>query len=125
MKKLIIACTAVLVIGVGLTTVGHVLGGQFYSVYYDGALHPFNDAAREFSDQIENITDHYVSPDDEIDSSSDTGWVQDYLDGHPARAENLRYPYHRTDAQVRRFCNLCRFGFRSGRRFFRGGKQIR
>ena len=34
MKKLIIACAAVLVLGLGLTTVGHVLGGQFYSVYY-------------------------------------------------------------------------------------------
>ena len=40
MKKLIIACAAVLVLGLGLTTVGHVLGGQFYSVYYNGALHP-------------------------------------------------------------------------------------
>ena len=36
MKKLIIACAAVLVLGLGLTTVGHVLGGQFYSVYYNG-----------------------------------------------------------------------------------------
>ena len=27
MKKLIIACAAVLVLGLGLTTVGHVLGG--------------------------------------------------------------------------------------------------
>ena len=97
MKKLIIACTAVLVIGVGLTTVGHVLGGQFYSVYYDGALHPFNDAAREFSDQIENITDHYVSPDDEIDSSSDTGWVQDYLDGRQAQLDNYTLPEQKTD----------------------------
>ena len=80
MKKLIIACTAVLVLGLGLTTVGHVLGGQFYSVYYDGALHPFSDAARDFSDTVENIRDHYVSPDDEIDSDYDTGWVQDYLE---------------------------------------------
>lgn len=61
MKKLIIACTAVLVLGLGLTTVGHVLGGQFYSVYYDGALHPFSDAARDFSDTVENIRDHYCS----------------------------------------------------------------
>lgn len=48
MKKLIIACAAVLVLGLGLTTVGHVLGGQFYSVYYNGALHPFSDAAQNF-----------------------------------------------------------------------------
>ena len=80
MKKLIIACAAVLVLGLGLTTVGHVLGGQFYSVYYNGALHPFSDAARDFSDTVENIRNHYVSPDDEIDSYFDTSWVQDYLE---------------------------------------------
>lgn len=69
MKKLIIACTAVLVLGLGLTTVGHVLGGQFYSVYYNGALHPFSDAARDFSDTVENIRDHYVSPDVALQTS--------------------------------------------------------
>ena len=58
MKKLIIACAAVLVLGLGLTTVGHVLGGQFYSVYYNGALHPFSDAAQNFSDKFVNISDH-------------------------------------------------------------------
>ena len=62
MKKLIIACAAVLVLGLGLTTVGHVLGGQFYSVYYDGALHPFSDAAQNFSDKFVNISDHIVTP---------------------------------------------------------------
>ena len=61
MKKLIIACAAVLVLGLGLTTVGHVLGGQFYSVYYNGALHPFSDAAQNFSDKFVNISDHIVT----------------------------------------------------------------
>ena len=79
MKKLIIACAAVLVLGLGLTTVGHVLGGQFYSVYYDGALHPFSDAAQNFSDKFVNISDHIVTADEDNDSDFDTSWVQDYL----------------------------------------------
>lgn len=72
MKKLIIACAAVLVLGLGLTTVGHVLGGQFYSVYYNGALHPFSDAAQNFSDKFVNISDHLVTADDDDDSDFDT-----------------------------------------------------
>lgn len=96
MKKFIIACAAVLAVGIGLTTVGHVLGGQFYSVYYDGALHPFSDAAREVSDKIENIHDYYVSPDDEIDSN-DTSWVQDYLDGRQAQLDNYTLPVQKAD----------------------------
>ena len=97
MKKLIIACTAVLVLGLGLTTVGHVLGGQFYSVYYNGALHPFSDAARDFSDTVENIRDHYVSPDDEIDSDYDTGWVQDYLETRRNAIEGYSLPKQSLD----------------------------
>ena len=77
MKKLIIACAAVLVLGLGLTTVGHVLGGQFYSVYYNGALHPFSDAAQNFSDKFVNISDHLVTADDDDDSdvSRDTTYL--------------------------------------------------
>ena len=70
MKKLIIACAAVLAVGVGMTTVGHVLGGQFYSVYYDGALHPFSDAARKFSDYLDGRQtqlDNYTLPEQKID----------------------------------------------------------
>ena len=97
MKKLIIACAAVLAVGVGLTTVGHVLGGQFYSVYYDGALHPFSDAARKFSDKIENIHDYYVSPDDEIDSNSNMDWVQDYLDERQEQLDDYTLPEQKLD----------------------------
>ena len=75
MKKLIIACAAVLVLGLGLTTVGHVLGGQFYSVYYNGALHPFSDAAQNFSDKFVNISDHLVTADEDDDCDFDTDWI--------------------------------------------------
>ena len=112
MKKLIIACAAVLVLGLGLTTVGHVLGGQFYSVYYNGALHPFSDAARDFSDTVENIRDHLCFCRMVIiDSDYDTGWVQDYLETRrnaiegyePAHAVARPYHQYRPDAQGRRF----------------------
>lgn len=97
MKKLIIACAAVLVIGLGLTTVGHVLGGQFYSVYYDGALHPFSDAAQNFSDKFANISDHLVTADDDDDSDFDTDWVQDYLETRQQAIESYDLPKQSLD----------------------------
>lgn len=97
MKKLIIACAAVLVLGLGLTTVGHVLGGQFYSVYYDGALHPFSDAAQNFSDKFVNISDHIVTADDDDDSDFDTDWVQDYLETRKASMKDYDLPMQALD----------------------------
>ena len=97
MKKLLIACAAVLVLGLGLTTVGHVLGGQFYSVYYDGALHPFSDAAHKFSDKIENISDRLVTDDDDDDSDFDTDWVQDYLEARRNAIEGYSLPKQSLD----------------------------
>ena len=97
MKKLIIACAAVLVLGLGLTTVGHVLGGQFYSVYYNGALHPFSDAAQNFSDKFVNISDHIVTADDDDDSDFDTDWVQDYLETRRNAIEGYSLPKQSLD----------------------------
>lgn len=97
MKKLIIACAAVLVLGLGLTTVGHVLGGQFYSVYYNGALHPFSDAAQNFSDKFVNINDHLVTADDDDDSDFDTDWVQDYLETRKASMKDYDLPMQALD----------------------------
>lgn len=97
MKKLIIACAAVLVLGLGLTTVGHVLGGQFYSVYYNGALHPFSDAAQNFSDKFVNISDHIVTADDDDDSDFDTDWVQDYLKDRQEAIDSYTLPMQKID----------------------------
>lgn len=97
MKKLIIACAAVLVLGLGLTTVGHVLGGQFYSVYYNGALHPFSDAAQNFSDKFVNISDHIVTADEDDDSDFDTDWVQDYLDQRQDQLDDYTLPVQKID----------------------------
>lgn len=97
MKKLIITCAAVLVLGLGLTTVGHVLGGQFYSVYYNGALHPFSDAAQNFSDKFVNISDHLVTADEDDDSDFDTDWVQDYLDQRQDQLDDYTLPVQKID----------------------------
>lgn len=97
MKKLIIACAAVLVLGLGLTTVGHVLGGQFYSVYYNGALHPFSDAAQNFSDKFVNISDHLVTADEDDDCDFDTDWVQDYLETRRNAIEGYSLPKQSLD----------------------------
>lgn len=97
MKKLIIACAAALVLGLGLTTVGHVLGGQFYSVYYNGALHPFSDAAQNFSDKFVNISDHLVTADEDDDSDFDTDWVQDYLDQRQDQLDDYTLPVQKID----------------------------
>ena len=53
-------------------------------MYYDGALHPFSDAAQNFSDKFVNISDHIVTADEDDDSDFDTDWVQDYLDTRKA-----------------------------------------
>lgn len=97
MKKLIITCAVVLVLGLGLTTVGHVLGGQFYSVYYNGALHPFSDAAQNFSDKFVNISDHIVTTDEDNDSDFDTDWVQDYLETRRNAIEHGDMPIQSVD----------------------------
>lgn len=42
MKKLLISCCILFVIGISLITAGKLSGGMLYGVYYEGALHPFH-----------------------------------------------------------------------------------
>lgn len=44
MKKLLISCGILFVIGISLITVGRLSGGILYGVYYEGALHPFHNS---------------------------------------------------------------------------------
>ena len=60
MKKLIIACCAVLAIGCGMMAGGWAAGGQLYSSYYDSELHPFSESARDAADFIDRHL-HYHS----------------------------------------------------------------
>ena len=100
MKKLIIACCAVLAIGCGMMAGGWAAGGQLYGSYYDGELHPVSETVRDasraldglrfrawwdgdgrLSDQIEefadNIADEAVN--DALDDI-DTDWVDGWLE---------------------------------------------
>ena len=66
-------------------------------MYYDGALHPFSDAARKFSDKIENISDHIVTADEDDDSDFDTDWVQDYLETRQDAIDSYTLPVQKID----------------------------
>ena len=88
MKKLIIACCAVLAIGCGMMAGGWAAGGQLYGSYYDGELHPVSetvpDAVRGF-DRLHFHTwwdgDGWIDDivDDTLDDI-DTGWVDSWLE---------------------------------------------
>ena len=49
MKKLVLACCAVVVIGGCMALGGWAAGGQLYGSYYDGALHPVSETIRDAS----------------------------------------------------------------------------
>lgn len=105
MKKLILACCAIMVIGGCLMLGGWAAGGQLYGSYYNGALHPVSESIRDiayglqnewqyhawvdehgwhsgwFDDSLDDWIDDTVNHavDDALDSI-DTGWVDDWLD---------------------------------------------
>lgn len=105
MKKLILACCAIVVIGGCLMLGGWAAGGQLYGSYYNGALHPVSESIRDiayglqnewqyhawvdehgwhsgwFDDSLDDWIDDTVNHavDDALDSI-DTGWVDDWLD---------------------------------------------
>lgn len=58
MKKLIIACLVLLLVGGGLAIGGAAAGGRLYGSYYDGALHPVYESVRDAVDAVERYTDH-------------------------------------------------------------------
>ena len=118
MKKLIIACCAVLAIGCGMMAGGWAAGGQLYGTYYDGELHPVSetdrDAVREFvrlpfhtwwdgAGWIDDIVDDTL---DDID----TGWVDSWLE---QRQETIDTPYTIPMANIDQIQNLD-LTFRSG-----------
>ena len=81
MKKLVIACCAVLAIGVCLMAGGWAAGGRLYSSYYDGALHPFSESIADIrhSGWFDGDFDDWI--DETVDDAlEDTGWVDDWLE---------------------------------------------
>ena len=98
MKKLIIACCAVLAIGCGMMAGGWAAGGQLYGSYYDGELHPVSETVRDAVRVFDRLHFHTWWDgdgwiDDIVDDTLDdidTGWVDSWLE---QRQETIDTPY--------------------------------
>ena len=95
MKKLIIACCAVLALGCCMMVGGWAAGGQLYGSYYDGELHPVSESIRDASRTLDRLRFHTwwdsdrISEfvDDTVDEAVndalddiDTDWVDGWLE---------------------------------------------
>lgn len=88
MKKLVLACCAVLVIGGGMMAGGWAAGGQLYGSYYDGALHPVSESIRDASRALDELRfDIWQDADGwfedgtgEAPDEYDTDWVDGWLE---------------------------------------------
>lgn len=119
MKKLILACCAVVGIGGCMMLGGWAAGGQLYGSYYGGALHPVSESIRDISYGIHNqwqyhswVDDHgwhsgWFDDDtfsgriedavndkvDDVLSEFDTDWVDDWLEKrHKTIASDITMP---------------------------------
>lgn len=118
MKKLIIACCAVLAIGCGMMAGGWAAGGQLYGSYYDGELHPVSETVRDAVRVFDRLHFHTWWDgdgwiDDIVDDTLDdidTGWVDSWLE---QRQETIDTPYTIPMANIDQIQNLD-LTFRSG-----------
>ena len=118
MKKLLIACCAVLAIGCGMMAGGWAAGGQLYGSYYDGELHPVSETVRDAVRVFDRLHFHtWWDGDDWIDDivddtldDIDTGWVDSWLE---QRQETIDTPYTIPMANIDQIQNLD-LTFRSG-----------
>ena len=118
MKKLIIACCAVLAIGCGMMAGGWAAGGQLYGSYYDGELHPVSETVRDAVRVFDRLHFHtWWDGDDWIDDivddtldDIDTAWVDSWLE---QRQETIDTPYTIPMANIDQIQNLD-LTFRSG-----------
>lgn len=98
MKKLIIACCAVLAIGCGMMAGGWAAGGQLYGSYYDGELHPVSETVRDAVRVFDRLHFHtWWDGDGWIDDIADdtlddidTAWVDSWLE---QRQDAIDTPY--------------------------------
>ena len=118
MKKLIIACCAVLAIGCGMMAGGWAAGGQLYGSYYDGELHPVSETVRDAVRVFDRLHFHTWWDgdgwiDDIVDDTLDdidTAWVDSWLE---QRQETIDTPYMIPMANIDQIQNLD-LTFRSG-----------
>lgn len=118
MKKLIIACCAVLAIGCGMMAGGWAAGGQLYGSYYDGELHPVSETVRDASRALDGLRfrawwdgDGWIDDivDDTLDDI-DTAWVDSWLE---QRQDAIDTPYMIPTVSVDQIGTL-ELTFRSG-----------
>ncbi len=82
MKKLVIFCLIVLLIGGGLAVGGAVAGGELYGAYYNGALHPVRETLHT-AERWWNGGVHWREWTD-ADGEYHAGWFEDITaDDHP------------------------------------------
>ncbi len=74
MKKLVIACLLVGLVGCALKIGGAAMGGELYSVYYDGRLHSAREAAKDGADYLRGAARELP---DRTEDFFD-GWADDY-----------------------------------------------
>ena len=118
MKKLIIACCAVLAIGCGMMAGGWAAGGQLYGSYYDGELHPVSETVRDAVRVFDRLHFHTWWDgdgwiDDIVDDTLDdidTAWVDSWLE---QRQDAIDTPYTIPMANIDQIQNLD-LTFRSG-----------
>lgn len=84
MKKLMIACLVLLLIGSGLAIGGAAAGGRLYGSYYDGSLHPITDSISDALDAVDRFSDHnlfrrglHYESGYAADGSYHSGWFDD------------------------------------------------
>ena len=119
MKKLVLACCAVVAIGGCMALGGWAAGGQLYGSYYDGALHPVSETIRDASRLMrDRLTYHVWWTDgawhsgwfdedafearvahaageivDDVLDEFDTDWVEDWLETrHEAIQSDIQLP---------------------------------
>lgn len=76
MKKLILACCAVLVIGGCMMVGGWAAGGQLYGSYYGGELHPVSETVRDAADFLSGRLHRYAWWEED---GRHSGWFRDDL----------------------------------------------
>ena len=74
MKKLVLACCAVVVIGSCMALGGLAAGGQLYGSYYNGALHPVSETLRDATHFVRDNISYHTWWEDGVWHS---GWFDD------------------------------------------------
>ncbi|HIX90771.1 MAG TPA: hypothetical protein H9845_07740 [Candidatus Agathobaculum pullicola] len=76
MKKLALACCAILVVGGCMMLGGWAAGGRLYGSYYNGVLHPVTESLRDLTYGIQSRWHYYTW-------KNEHGWHSGWFEDHP------------------------------------------